>query len=66
MYHNYGTLMETSVPYMYRDYGTCTVGTVHNSLYYCFTLTSPNADMFQLYADVQFQVKPLSRGTSSS
>ena len=22
--------MVTSVPYMYRNYGTCTIGTVHN------------------------------------
>ena len=29
LYHTYGTLMVTSVPYMYRNYGTCTVGTVN-------------------------------------
>ena len=29
-------------------------------------LTSPSADMVRLYVNVQFQVKPLSTGTSSS
>ena len=28
--------------------------------------TSPSADMIRLYVNVQFQVKPLSTGTSSS
>ena len=28
--------------------------------------TSPSADMVRLYVNVQFQVKPLSTGTSSS
>ena len=29
-------------------------------------ITSPSADMVRLYVNVQFQVKPLSTGTSSS
>ena len=30
------------------------------------TITSPSADMVRLYVNFQFQVKPLSTGTSSS
>ena len=33
---------------------------------YFLISTSPSADMVRLYVNVQFQVKPLSTGTSSS